>query len=327
MKQPIKYVLNVVFAVAAVAVFVYVHDFGTNTAEPTNDTAATTQVQSAATPASVPAAGKTMRIGWTAWADAEFVTKLARRLLQDRLGYHVELVMSDIGIQYQGVAKGDLDVMLMAWLPTTHRNYWKKVSDKVLDLGPLYINARLGWVVPDYVPAKTLDSLTDLKKPAVRERLDSRIYGIDPGSGLMQASHKAMVGYGLSGYDLVASSGAGMTAALKRAIRRHRWVVATAWSPHWIFQKWHLRYLKDPKHLLGGREQIHAVARRGFSNHFAPRVTGFLTRMYIPMPELEQAMLQARDDGVEQAVTTYIEAHPARVEYWIDGRLPQPPAS
>ncbi len=323
MKQSIKYVLNGVFAVAAVAVFIYVYAFGTVPAVPTNSAVVTAPAQ----PASTPAADKTIRIGWTAWADAEFVTKLARRLLHNRLGYHVDLVMSDIGIQYQGVANGDLDVMLMAWLPTTHRNYWKKVSDKVMDLGPLYINARLGWVVPDYVPAKALNSLADLKKPAVRKRLNDRIYGIDPGSGLMQASQNAIDGYGLTGYDLVASSGAGMTAALKRAIRGHRWVVATAWSPHWMFQKWHLRYLKDPKHLLGGREQIHAVARRGFYNHFDPRVTGFLTRMYIPMPELEQAMLQARDDGVKQAVTTYIKEHPQRVDYWISGRLPEPPAS
>ncbi len=143
----------------------------------------------------------------------------------------------------------------------------------------------------------------------------------------MQASQKAINGYGLSGYDLVASSGAGMTAALKRAIRRHRWVVATAWSPHWIFQKWHLRYLKDPKHLLGGREQIHAVVRRGFYNHFDPQVTAFLIRMYIPMPELEQAMLDARNDGVEQAVTTYIKDHPGRVEYWVDGQVGEAPAS
>jgi len=324
-KQSIKYVLNGVFAVAAVAVFIYVYAFGANPAGPINGTAVTARTQPASTPAA--ATDKTIRIGWTAWADAEFVTKLARRLLHNRLGYHVDLVMSDIGIQYQGVANGDLDVMLMAWLPTTHRNYWKKVSDKVMDLGPLYLNARLGWVVPDYVPAKTLDSLIDLKKTAVMKRLNSRIYGIDPGSGLMQASQKAIDGYGLTGYDLVASSGAGMTAALKRAIRRHRWVVATAWSPHWIFQKWHLRYLKDPKHLLGGREQIHAVARRGFYNHFDPRVTGFLTRMYIPMPELEQAMLEARDNGVERAVSTYIKDHTGRVDYWLSGRLTEPPAS
>lgn len=326
MPTTVKYALNTVFAALALALFVYVYGTpGPSTGAgpaPAGRSATSGGALTPTTPPSTPSGGrKTIRIGWTAWADAEFVTKLAKRLLEQRMGYTVDLVMSDIGIQYQGVAHGDLDLMLMAWLPTTHRNYWRKVSDKVIDLGPLYLNARLGWVVPAYVPKDKLDSIADLADAGVARRLNRRIYGIDPGSGLMQASEKALQGYGLSNYDLVASSGAGMTAALKRGIRRHRWVVATAWSPHWIFQKWHLRYLKDPKHLLGGLQEIHAVARMGFNDTFAPALTAFLTRMFIPLPELEQGMLNARSDGVEQAVTTYIKNHPARIEYWLHGTL------
>lgn len=324
MPNNVKYVLNALLAAAALVLFVYVYGTpGGTGSKPAGRSAISSSPHVPSTPYGPARAGggKTIRIGWTAWADAEFVTKLARRLLEKRMGYTVDLVMSDIGIQYQGVAHGDLDLMLMAWLPTTHRNYWRKVSDKVIDLGPLYLNARLGWVVPDYIPKDKLNSIADLAKPAVARRLKRRIYGIDPGSGLMQASEKTRLGYGLSNYELVASSGAGMTAALKRSIRRHRWVVATAWSPHWIFQKWHLRYLKDPKHLLGGRQEVHALARMGFNEAFAPALSAFLTRMYIPLPELEQGMLNARSEGVEQAVTTYIETHPARIDYWLHGTL------
>jgi len=67
-----------------------------------------------------------IRIGWTAWSDAEAVTQIARQVLEERLDYRVELVMTDIGLQYAGVARGNLDVMLMAWLPTTHKAYWDR---------------------------------------------------------------------------------------------------------------------------------------------------------------------------------------------------------
>ena len=30
-------------------------------------------------------AKETIKIGWTAWSDAEFVTKLAKRILEDRM--------------------------------------------------------------------------------------------------------------------------------------------------------------------------------------------------------------------------------------------------
>lgn len=80
---------------------------------------------------------KTIRMGWTPWSGAEAVTKLAKELLEQRLGYKVELIYTGIGLQYQGLATGDLDVMLMAWLPTTHKTYWDKYSDQLEDLGVL----------------------------------------------------------------------------------------------------------------------------------------------------------------------------------------------
>ncbi len=262
----------------------------------------------------------TLRIGWTAWSDAEVVTLLAKRLVEERLGYRVKLVMADIGIQYQAVANGDLDIMLMAWLPVTHSNYWTKVRNRVINLGPLY-TGRLGWVVPQYVPTDQLASLDDLHKPAVAHRLNHRIQGIDPGSGLMQASEQAVNAYGLKEWELVPASGAAMTAVLDRAIRNRDWVVVTAWQPHWIFARYHLRFLDDPKGILGRVEHIHAVARQGFETDFPPQLTDFFSRMYLPANELSAILLEAQDAPVAQAVDHYIQTHPARIRYWLTGKL------
>jgi len=148
---------------------------------------------------SAPAAERNViRIGWTAWSDAEAVTNIAKEVLEKRLGYKVELVMTDIGLQYAGVARGDLDVMLMAWLPTTHKAYWDKVSGDVVDLAVLYDHARLGWAVPNYVPETEVSSIADLNKLEVRSRLHGRVQGIDPGAGLMRASERALTDYALS---------------------------------------------------------------------------------------------------------------------------------
>ena len=37
-----------------------------------------------------------VKIGWAAWSDAEFVTKLAAKLIKDELGQEVELVQTDV---------------------------------------------------------------------------------------------------------------------------------------------------------------------------------------------------------------------------------------
>jgi glycine betaine/proline transport system substrate-binding protein len=264
-------------------------------------------------------AAEPIKIGWTAWSDAEFVTKLAAKILEDRLGLEAELVQTDIAPQYQGIATGDIDVMLMSWQPTTHEDYVKKVGDKGFDLGLLYTNARLGWVVPAYVPVEQVKTIDDLKKPEVREKLDATITGIDPGAGLTRLSKQAIDDYGLD-YELQISSGAGMTAALERAIRRNEWIVVTGWSPHWMFGAYDLRYLEDPKGVLGKAERVHAYARNGFyQDHI--KAASFLSRMQIPVDELQASMYKAQETSYEEAVDDYIQAHPERINYWVTGEF------
>ncbi|MFW6191688.1 MAG: glycine betaine ABC transporter substrate-binding protein, partial [Thiohalospira sp.] len=138
-----------------------------------------------------------VKIGWTAWSDAEFVTKLTKRILEERLDQEVELTQTDIAPQYQGLAGGDIDMMLMSWQPGTHEDYIEKHAGDFVNLGPLYTHAKLGWIVPDYVPESEISSIEDLKKDSVREKLDGTITGIDPGAGLTRLSKDALEDYGL----------------------------------------------------------------------------------------------------------------------------------
>ena len=43
------------------------------------------------------AADKKINIGWTAWSDAEAVTTLAKKILEDRMGYKVEVAARTSG--------------------------------------------------------------------------------------------------------------------------------------------------------------------------------------------------------------------------------------
>lgn len=263
---------------------------------------------------------KKINIGWTAWSDAEAVTKLAQKLITDKLGYEVELTLADIGIQYQGVASGKLDGMLMSWQPLTHKAYLEKVGKDIDDLGPMYTRAKLGWVVPAYVPADQVKTIEDLKKPDVKSKLSGKVQGIDPGAGLMQASEKALKEYGLGDYQLVSASDAAMLAAVERATGRKEWIVATSWSPHWMFAKWELRYLDDPKGVLGGLETVNKIVRKDFYQDH-PEVYEFLGRMVLPIGDVEKIMAEAQASSYEAAVDKYIKENEARVNYWVTGKL------
>ena len=257
-----------------------------------------------------------VKIGWAAWSDAEFVTKLAAKLIKEELGHDVELIQTDVAPLYQGVSRGDLDAMMMAWLPETHADYFAKVKDKVTTLGTVYDGAKRGWVVPKYVPEDAIASIDDLKKDDVKEKLKGRVEGIDPGAGLTRLSEQAVKDYGLDGYKLQISSEAGMLTTVDRAIRSEGWFVATAWSPHWMFGKYELRYIDDPKGALGEAEHVDILARKDFEKD-NPEVAAFLSRMKLPIGDLEAAMFNAQETSYEKAIDQYVADHPDQIKAWL----------
>ena len=280
---------------------------------------ATTTLALAGTPLSVLAQAKPIRIGWTAWSDAEVVTNIAKIILEQRLAQKVELVMTDVALQYAALERGQIDLMLMAWLPGTHKGYWEKVKDNVEDLGALYTGARLGWAVPDEIPVSVVRSIEDLKKPDVQEKLGGRIQGIDAGAGLMKLSEATIKAYGLD-YKLLTASDAAMVSSLDRAIQRKQWIVVTTWSPHWMFSQYKLRYLEDPKQTLGGAEEIHALGRKGFSAAF-PKAAAFVRNLKLPLADLESVMLKARDSSAAKEAATYVSTRGEVVDRWLNGVL------
>lgn len=253
-----------------------------------------------------------VRIGWVNWSDTEITAKLAKAALEDHLKQPVQMVQADIGIQFQALANGSIDLIPMVWLPNTHKAFWDKYQDKLEDLGVLY-EGRIGWAVPDTVPESEVATIEDLNKPEVKAKLGGRILTSEAGNGQYKLSLQAIEAYRLQGYKLVASSETGMLTEMDRGRNRGQWSVINAWNPHWMFSKWKLRYLTEPKGLFGGAEQIHAVARKGFSQQY-PQVAQFFAHYNLPLAELEPLMLNAKQSSADQVVAEYYAANKARFD-------------
>ncbi|MCF4998148.1 glycine/betaine ABC transporter substrate-binding protein [Pseudomonas syringae] len=253
-----------------------------------------------------------VRIGWVNWSDTEITVKLATKALEDHLKQPVKLVMADIGIQFQALANGNIDMIPMVWLPSTHKAFYDKYRDRLEDLGVLY-EGRIGMAVPTSIPVSEIASVEDLNKPGIRDKFDGKILTSEVGNGQYKLTVKAIDEYKLAGYKLVASSETGMLNELDRNNKRDKWSLVNAWSPHWMFSKWSLRYLDDPKGIFGGAEQIHAMGRKGFTQEF-PQVASFFAHYSIPQADLEALMMQARQTSSDEAVSAYYAANKPRFE-------------
>ena len=258
------------------------------------------------------ALAKEVSIGYVdGWSDSVATTNVAAEVIRQKLGYDVKLQAVATGIMWQGVATGKLDAMLSAWLPVTHGEYWTKNKDNVVDYGPNFKDAKIGLIVPEYVKAS---SLADLKTD---DSFKKKIVGIDAGSGVMLKTDQAIKDYDLAGYKLQASSGAAMTAELGRAYAKQQSIAVTGWVPHWMFAKWKLKFLEDPKGVYGAAETVNSIGSKDLDRK-APEVAAFLKKFqWQSKDEIGEVMLAIQEGAKpEAAAKDWVAKHPERVAEW-----------
>ena len=95
--------------------------------------------------------------------------------------------------------------------------------------------------------------------------------------------------------------------------------MVTGWIPHWMFAKWKLRFLEDPKKVYGDDEHVDTVVNPGLEAKAAD-ATAFLKKFSWSGEEVGAVMLAIRDGAKpEQAAKDWIAANPERVAGWFDG--------
>ncbi len=248
------------------------------------------------------------------WATEVASTNVVRAVLQEKMGYDVNITSVSAAAMWQSVATGDADGMVAAWLPTTHASYLDQTQDELDVLGPNLEGTRIGLVVPSYVD---IDSIPQIAENA--DRFNGRIIGIDPGAGIMSKTEVALETYGLEEeMELIEGSGATMTAALADAIENEQWIVVTGWTPHWKFARWDLKYLGDPRNVYGGEEYIATVVRSGLRED-KPRVYAFLENFKWTAEDMEQVMVWNQETGADpyESALRWIEENEETVQSWI----------
>ncbi|MFJ8822046.1 ABC transporter permease/substrate binding protein [Streptomyces sp. NPDC102467] len=257
--------------------------------------------------------GKKISIGYIPWDEGVASTYLWKEILEQR-GFEVEAKQFDAGPLYTSLAQGSVDFETDSWLPTTHAEYWKKYGDKLEDLGSWFGPTSLELTVPSYM--KGIDSLEDLKGQG--GKFGGKITGIESSAGetgLLKS--KILKAYGLDKeYKVVDSSTPAMLAELKRAYAKKKPIVVPLWSPHWAYNDYDLKKLKDPKGAWGKGDGVHSLARKGFGTDF-PEVNTWLKDFKMSEKQLTslEAEINKTGKGKQQdAVKAWLKKNPGVVD-------------
>ncbi|MBW4802061.1 glycine betaine ABC transporter substrate-binding protein [Loigolactobacillus coryniformis] len=152
-------------------------------------------------------------------------------------------------------------------------------------------------------------------------QINYTITGIDAGAGIMASTQTAINKYHLNdqNWQLQTSSTAAMTSTLDKAIADKRPIVITGWQPHWMFTKYPIKFLKDPKNVFGQAEHINTIVRKGLKKDM-PEAYTILDRFHWTPKEMSTVMLKV-NDGVEpeKAARDWIQDNPEKVAEWTKG--------
>ncbi|RKL67007.1 glycine/betaine ABC transporter [Salipaludibacillus neizhouensis] len=158
----------------------------------------------------------------------------------------------------------------------------------------------------------------------VSEEMGYQITGIEPGAGQTQTNEKAIAEYeSLAGWEQETSSAAAMLTALGDAIENEEPIIVAAWSPHYMFAKYDIKYLEDPELIFGEEEHITTIVRQGLKEDM-PSAYTILDRLHWELPVFQEALLEAQemDFDFEKVAQEWVDENPEKVTEWTEGVEP-----
>ncbi len=253
-----------------------------------------------------------LELGTPQWASAIANSYLIKNILEENFDVNVNIKDIDGRAVWKSLATGDTDFIASAWLPCDD-NYINEVSDQVVNLGPLYDQAKVGLVVPTYVEINSIDELN-----ANADKFGGKIVGIQPGACDMYRAISAIDQYNMTDMQLVPGSEKTMIEALENAYKNGEWIVVTGWEPHLKSKKMDLKFLEDPKNVYGKTQTINLFTKLGFEEDY-PEINKFLDNYALNEDQFYSLLnIMEEYDDPNEAAKIWIETNRELVDSWLE---------
>ncbi len=267
-----------------------------------------------------PASCKTVRLSDVGWTDIQATTGVASVLLT-ALGYEPQVIQLSVPVTYASLKNKDLDVFLGNWMPSMTNDIKPYTEDgSVETVSENLTGAGYGIVVPDYVAAAGVKTLTDLGK--FKDKFGAKIYGIEAGNDgnriiLDMIKNPAD---NLQGFELVESSEAGMLTQAEQSMKNQEWIAFLGWTPHPVMGAMKITYLDGMGDSGFGAATVHTNVRAGYLGECA-NVGAFLKNLVFSLKMENEIMGAILNDGAEPkaAATAWLKANPDAIEPWLRG--------
>jgi glycine betaine/proline transport system substrate-binding protein len=294
------------------------------------------------------------------WDSNAFHTAVAQRVLRDGMGCQVDLVPGSTIPLHNGMARGDIHVMMEVWSSNTPPSWTEGVaSGKLVELGVNFPDAVQGWFVPRYLvegpkaKAQGLKSVQDLPrfKALFRDPEEpgkGRFLNCIAGWQCELTNTKKLQAYGLNEHftNFRPGTGAALDAAILSAIKRKRPVLFYYWGPTWLLGQigtqvvmleeppydaatWQaLADLKDPRDARAATAypvvEVLIGANKAFIDR-APEIRAFLQHYRTTGALVSEALayMQRTKGSADDAARHFLKTRPEVWQGWVSPAVAQ----
>lgn len=203
---------------------------------------------------------KYVKIAHREYDDSIIQFEVFKELVRRKLGYSAEGIQVPASELFKAVAEGNVDGTFAPWLPVSGEGFLKKFGNDLEDMGPNMHGCRYGLIVPKYV---NIDSIEQMKHHG--SEFGNRIYSIERKTFIGAMAADIVKKYGLESFTVDFGNEDSMLAALDKCYKSKQWIAITGWQPHWKFGAYELKFLEDPREIMGKEEYTGTLVRKGLA--------------------------------------------------------------
>ncbi|MGQ0670042.1 MAG: ABC transporter substrate-binding protein [Actinomycetota bacterium] len=293
-----------------------------------------------------PGEGVTVKIAVNPWTGSAANANVAKVLLEQELGYTVEIVEIDEFAQFPALAGGDLDATLEVW-PSGHAEDYATYIEGgggVVDGGKLGVIGNIGWFIPTYLldehpELATWEGLNDNASLFATAETGDKGQMLDGDPSFVSYDAEIVENLGLDYEVVVAGSEAALLAELGQAYQNQEPILLYWYTPHWANQQYDMTEVELPAvteacsdaalnndgdgYACDYAEDVLFKAFNAELETRAPAAFAFLSGMTYDNPSQEAIAFSIDVDGLspEDAAQKWVDENQSVWQAWVDAGL------
>jgi glycine betaine/proline transport system substrate-binding protein len=191
------------------------------------------------------------------WTASSLNVNVAKLILEDELGYEVEIILLDESTQWAVIGAGDAHASLEVWPSGHQQNVEQYINELevVVDGGLLGPVGKIGWYIPTYMledhpELATWEGFLDEDNAALFATAETGDKGqfLAGAPGWVQYDEQIISNLGLNLEVVYAGSEEAILAAVEAAYRREDPVLFYFWTPHSVHAEYDLTEVALPEY-------------------------------------------------------------------------------